>query len=143
MSCMSGKVFVDTNVLVYAHDAGAGPKHDRAKQLVEDLWERRTGVISTQVLQELYVNIRRKATRPITRDEAKRLVADYLRWEVAYIDGDAILAAIDLEERYQMSFWDALIVQAALASGAETLASEDLSHGQVYGSVRVDNPFQD
>jgi len=140
---MSDKAFVDTNLLVYAHDSGAGPKHSKARALVERLWEERRGVLSTQVLQELYVNVRRKAARPISAQEAQALVADYLVWEVVVNDGPSILRAIEAEERYGISFWDAMIVQAAEHSGAGVLYSEDLSNGQLYGTVRVVNPLRD
>ena len=138
---MSERSFVDTNVLVYAHDLGAGVKHERARDLVRTLWEQRTGVISTQVLQELHVNLRRKASRPISHVEARQLIDDYLTWEVIVNDGTAILDAIDLEHRHRLSFWDALIVRAATVAGVTTVYSEDLTNGQVYGEVQVVNPF--
>jgi predicted nucleic acid-binding protein len=137
---MSDRFFVDTNLLVYAHDSSAGVKHDRARGLVERLWQDRTGVISTQVLQELYVSLR-KARHPLSPSDARQIVADYLRWEIVVNTGDSVLEATALEERFRLSFWDALIVQAAAGSGAEILYSEDLSHGQVYGPVRVLNPL--
>jgi predicted nucleic acid-binding protein len=139
---MSGRSFVDTNVLVYAHDVSTGAKHEAARSLVERLWQERTGAVSTQVLQELYVSLRRKAARPLPLEEARALVTDYLRWEVVVNGAESILDAIALEQRYGISFWDALVVQAARACGAETLYSEDLSDGQVYESVRVTNPFR-
>ena len=138
---MSDSCFVDTNILVYAHDAGAGEKHEVARSLVRQLWLDRTGRLSTQVLQELYVNVRRKAKMPISPVEARELLSDYLLWQVEVNDGAAILAAAELEDRYQVSFWDALILQAARASGCRVLYSEDLSAGQVYAGVRVVNPF--
>ena len=138
---MSGRAFVDTNVLVYAHDISTGAKHEKARSLVERLWQERTGAVSTQILQELYVSLRRKAARPLASEEARALVADYLRWEVVVNSGESILDAIALEQRYGISFWDALVVQSARASGAEILYSEELSDGQVYESVRVTNPF--
>ena len=140
MPSTSDKSFVDTNVLVYAHDASAGYKHERARALIGRLWEDRTGVLSTQVLQELYVRLR-KARNPMPAAEAREVLGDYLRWEVVVNTADSVLAAVDLEVRYQLSFWDALIVHAAAASGAEVLYSEDLSHGQAYGGVRVVNPL--
>ncbi len=138
---MSGRAFVDTNVLVYAHDAGAGERHRVAARLLRRLWEERTGVLSTQVLQELWVNVRRKAARPVPRDEALELVKDYRRWEVVVNSAESVIEAIGLEERYDISFWDALIVQSAQSAGVETLYSEDLNAGQLYGSVRVVDPF--
>jgi len=139
---VSPKTFVDTNILVYAHDEGAGERHRAARALVERLWDDRSGVISTQVLQELVVNVRKKAARPVTTAEAAQLVRDYLAWEVVINDGAALLDALELEERFQLSFWDALIVQSAIASGARLLCTEDLSHGQRFRGVEVVDPFR-
>jgi predicted nucleic acid-binding protein len=139
---MSVKYFVDTNLLMYAHDTSAGNKHERAKALLEELWRDRTGVVSTQVLQELSVNLRKKVRRPLDAKATRDIVADYLTWQVIVNGGDSILEAIDLESRYQIAFWDALVVQAAQVSGAEILYSEDLSDGQTYGTVRVVNPLR-
>jgi predicted nucleic acid-binding protein len=137
---MSDRAFVDTNILVYAHDSSAGAKHQKARDLVEDLWADRSGVLSTQVLQELYVSLR-KAPHPLPVAEARLVVADYLRWEVVVNNGESVLEAAELEARYRISFWDALIVQAAVAGGVEILYSEELSSGQAYGSLRVVNPL--
>jgi len=139
---MSDRYFVDTNVLMYAHDSAAGEKHQRAKALVEELWEMRAGVVSTQVIQELAVNLRRKAKKPLDAKATRDVVSDYLTWQVVVNGGDSILEALDLEAKYEISFWDALIVQAAHVSGAEVLYSEDLSDAQAYGAVRVINPFR-
>ena len=137
---MSDKYFVDTNILVYADDTSAGAKHVRAKAVVEDLWRQQSGVVSTQVLQELCVNLRRNAGHPVDLSTAREIVADYLSWDVVTNTGQSILEALQLEEHYQISFWDALVVQAAEASGATVLYSEDLSDGQTYRGVRVVNP---
>jgi len=110
--------------------------------LIEELWRDRSGVVSTQVLQELSVNLRRKAGQPLDVKATRDIVADYLTWQVVVNGGESILEALDLESRYRISFWDALVIQAAQASGAEVLYSEDLSDGQMYGSVRVVNPLQ-
>jgi predicted nucleic acid-binding protein len=139
---MSAKAFVDTNILVYAHQIGAGERHDVAADLVERLWRERAGVVSTQVLQELYVNLRRKARPIFERSEAARIIDDYVHWHVVVNDVRALREAIDLEKRYQLSFWDALIVHAANAAGVRELYSEDLNHGQSYGSVTVISPFR-
>ena len=140
---MSADYFVDSNVLVYAHDRSAGAKHGMARELVARLWRERSGVLSTQVLQEFYVNVRRKVAHPLPEAEARRLVEDYVRWETVSVDGATILDAIDIGSRYRISFRDALIVQAAKVSGAVVLYSEDLNHGQTYGDVKVVNPFVD
>lgn len=139
---MSARTFVDTNVLVYAHDRSAGRKHEVARNLVERLWQERSGVVSTQVLQELYVNIRRKAGSPLSAAKARQVVEDYLTWPVVVNDGDAILRAVEVERRFGLSFWDSLIVQAAQEAGTPVICSEDLSHGQEYGPVTVENPFR-
>lgn len=139
---MSDKFFVDTNILMYAHDTSAGTKHERAKALVEELWRDRTGVVSTQVLQELSVNLRRKAGRPLDVKATREIVADYLTWQVVVNGGESILEALDLEARFQISFWDALVLQAAHAAGVDVVYSEDLSDGQTYGPVRVVNPLR-
>lgn len=140
---MSVRYFVDTNVLVYAHDRSAGLKHQRARQLVEELWNSGQGALSTQVLQELCINVRRKSGHPLSTEETRRLVRDYLSWEIVVNTPESVLHALDLEARYQISFWDALIVQAAESAGAAILYSEDLARGQEYGSIRVINPLAD
>jgi predicted nucleic acid-binding protein len=139
---MSDKCFVDTNILVYAHDFTTGAKHQRAQALIETLWNSEAGVLSTQVLQELCVSLRRKAARPLSVEETRRLVEDYSRWEVVVNTAESILEALTIEVRYKISFWDALIVQAAGSAGAAVLYSEDLAEGQSYGAVRVVNPLR-
>ena len=140
-NCTTVKAFVDTNILVYAYDRGAGLKHDRALSLVEKLWVEGSGSLSTQVLQEFYVNVRRKAQKPISHDQAKALITDYLSWDPVVNDGATLLEAIDVERRYKLSFWDSLIVVAALKSGATVLFSEDFNDGQKFGPLQVQNPF--
>jgi predicted nucleic acid-binding protein len=138
---MSGEAFVDTNLLVYAHDTHAGPKSIRAQELLTQLWRDRRGVLSTQVLQEFCVNVRRKFQQPMTTEQVREAVLVYANWRVVVNTGNSVLRAFEVEQRYQISFWDAMIVQAAESAGCEVLYSEDLSHGQEYGGVRVVNPF--
>jgi len=138
---MPDKYFVDTNILLYAHDRSAGLRHERARQLVEQLWASGQGVLSTQVLQELCINLRRKIARPIPVEEIRRIIQDYLSWEIVINDSASVLQALEIELRYQTSFWDALILQAAESSGAAILYSEDLATGQKYGAVQVVNPL--
>lgn len=140
---MSGRAFVDTNILVYAHDCASGAKHELARALVEKLWKSEGGVISTQVLQELCVSLRRKAARPLPVEETQQLIEDYMAWEIVVNTAESVVEALAIESRYKISFWDALIVQAAGRSGADILYSEDLADGQSYGSVRVVNPLRD
>lgn len=140
---MSDKCFVDTNILVYAHDRSTGAKHNKARELVEALWDSGGGVLSTQVLQELCVNLRRKSGSPLSLDEVRLLIRDYAAWEVVTNTPDSVLEALEIEIRYRVSFWDALIIQAARQAGASVLYSEDLAAGQRYGTIRVINPLVD
>jgi predicted nucleic acid-binding protein len=140
---MSDKCFVDTNILVYAHDRSAGVKHRRAQLLLERLWESGLGVLSTQVLQELCINLRRKVVHPLPVEEVRLLIRDYSSWEVVTNTAESVMQALDDEVRYKVSFWDALILQAAESSGASILYSEDLATGQRYGSIQVLNPLLD
>jgi predicted nucleic acid-binding protein len=139
---MSDKYFVDTNILAYAHDTDSGSRHAKALALVEKLWLSGEGVVSTQVLQELSVFIRRKASRPMSDDEAYKVIEEFRIWEVVENNLDSILGAIKLEARYQISFWDALMLQAAMKAGATIVYSEDLADGQKYGAVRAVNPLK-
>lgn len=140
---MSDKCFVDTNILVYAHDSSAGVKHQRAQLLLERLWDSGQGVLSTQVLQEFCINLRRKVRHPVPIEEVRMLIRDYSTWEVVTNTSESVLQALDIEMRYKTSFWDALILQAAESSGASTLYSEDLATGQRYGTVQAVNPLID
>lgn len=136
-----GVTFVDTNVLVYAHDPSEGEKRRIALTVLEDLWRERAGRISTQVLQEFYVVATRKFDPPMPWGLAREVIALYAAWPVVEIDVPMILAATELEERHTLSFWDALIVEAAARSGATRLVTEDLQAGRWFAGVRIDNPF--
>ena len=139
---MSDRCFVDTNILIYAHDLSAGAKHQRAMQLVEELWATGSGVLSTQVLQEFANTVRRKPRRPLSLDDTLQVVRQYLQWQVVINTPTSVVSALELEHRYRLSFWDALILCAAQVANVTTLYTEDLSHGQMYGSVRAINPFR-
>lgn len=138
---MKGRVFVDTNILIYAHDRDAGRKHDVAETLVAKLWEEHNGAISTQVLQEFYVNVTRKIPNPLTAAQARGVIEPYHAWHLELNDFESILTASELEERHRLSFWDAMIVAAACRAKARKIVSEDLNHGQNIEGVMVENPF--
>jgi predicted nucleic acid-binding protein len=138
---MIDKVFVDSNVLVYAHDADSGNKQRIAANAVAEILDARSGVLSIQVLQEFYSTVTRKLRSAIGRDVARELLRGYSSWTIQSLTPDDVIAASFLEQRHQLSFWDALIVQAALLAGAKKLLSEDLHHGQSIGGVTVENPF--
>ena len=127
---MSERVFLDTNVLVYADDADAGAKRDTALELVGRALREGTGVVSTQVLQEFFVVSTRKCGVPAP--VARRKVELLSRLDVIRIGIDDILAAIDLHRLHDLSFWDGLILRAASVGGCRVLLSEDLQHGRVY-----------
>ncbi|MDO8794733.1 MAG: PIN domain-containing protein [Vicinamibacterales bacterium] len=140
---MSARCFVDTNILVYAHDRSSGVKRERARAIVDRLWSEQSGILSTQVLQEFCVNARRRAERPVSTDELRDILTPYFAWDVIVNTPASVLEALSLERRYQIPFWDALIIRAAQAAGATILYTEDLSDGQIYGSVRVVNPLRE
>lgn len=140
---MSDKCFVDTNILVYAHDRSAGSRHTRARELLDLLWQSGQGVLSTQVLQELCLTLQRNSNPALPTDALRRLIQDYLAWEIVVNGPESVIEALDIQARYKISFWDALILQAAEKAEATVLYSEDLAAGQNYGSFRVVNPLID
>jgi predicted nucleic acid-binding protein len=142
ITAVSPKYFVDTNILIYAHDREAGLKHERARQLIEHLWTTGQRALSMQVLQELCVNLRRRVAHPLPSEEIAKLIEDYLSWEIVINTPQAIVAALGIEVRYKVSYWDALILHAAESCGAAVLYSEDLSHGQRDGGVEVVDPLR-
>jgi predicted nucleic acid-binding protein len=133
--------FCDTNILVYAHDLGAGPKRTRAQQLVRALWLSGDGAVSIQVLQELFVTLTRKLRSPLSPSDARTIISYLGSWQVVAPTHQEVLAAIDASLRWQISFWDAMIVVAAGRAGAEVIWSEDLNDGQDFGGIVVRNPF--
>ena len=133
--------FVDTNILVYAYDRTAESKFDRARELMEKLWDSGEGVVSTQVLEEFYVTVTAKIPYRLRPAETRQIIADLGTWRVAVLDIRDILAGSEIAERYRLNFWDGLILAAAHKEEAATLWSEDLNHGQKYGEITVYNPF--
>ena len=135
------KIFVDTNVLVYGHDVDAGQKHQIAQGLLFDLWNNRTGVLSVQVLQEFYVTITRKLIHPLSAKEARNIIRNYLSWHIEINDSLSVLNASRIEENYNISFWDALIVTAASKANVSKILTEDLKAGQVIEGILIETPF--
>ncbi len=136
---MNGREFVDTNILVYAFDRDAGEKNQRAVALLERLWKTRNGCLSLQVLQEFYVTVTRKLNLPAP--EAIKQVERFGKWVVHRPSLEDVLAAMELSRRKQISFWDALMLRSALALECSVVWSEDLGHGQTWGSLTVRNPL--
>ncbi|MCK4762415.1 MAG: PIN domain-containing protein [Candidatus Aminicenantes bacterium] len=139
---MSDKIFLDTNVIVYAYDKSAGVKHTRAKEILIDLWESGFGVISIQVLKEFYVTVTQKIPNKLDSESAAEIIGDFLSWEVVVNDGYDILEAISIQKKHRLSFWDSLIISAAQQSGCSLLYTEDLNPGQKIRNLQIRNPFQ-
>jgi predicted nucleic acid-binding protein len=137
---MSDKTFVDTNVLIYAHDVDAKAKHERARNVLRDLWSQRAGVLSMQVLQEFYVNVTRKIASPLSKDAARLVVNSYAIWCTETTPAE-IAAAFRIEDDSRIGFWDALIVASAVKCGAVRILSEDLNAKQTIAGIRIENPF--
>ncbi|MBV9183515.1 MAG: PIN domain-containing protein [Acidobacteria bacterium] len=133
--------FVDTNVLVYALDASAGVKRTGAAQLLERLWETGTGCVSVQVLQEFFVAITRKVPQPLSIEEAAERLREFGGWKTFVPTVPDVLAAVALHRESQITFWDAMVVQAAAELGCHLLWTEDLNDGQSLRKVRIRNPF--
>lgn len=140
---MKDKVFLDTNIMVYAHDRSSGDKYAVAREIMDYLWESRRGVISIQVLQEFFVCVTQKTLKPLLIKNA-RIILEYLStWDVVANDKYITLKAIDIQERYRFSFWDSMIIQAAIQGQARILLSEDLPDGQVVKDLKILNPFSE
>jgi len=135
-------VFVDTNVLVYARDAGQARKQPAAELWMDHLWQTRTGRLSSQVLSEFYVTVTSKLDPGMSSTDARADIADLLTWQPVPVTGDLVTEALAIQDRFQLSYWDALIVAAARASGSDQLLTEDLQDGQDLDGVVVVNPFR-
>ena len=135
------RVFVDTNVLVYALDVSAGEKHAAARRFLDSLWEQRNACVSVQVLQELHVTLTQKVAVPVGADISRQLVDSLCSWRVHHPTCADVALAIELQGTAHLSFWDAMILISAASMECSRLLSEDLNPGQRYGSVTVVNPF--
>jgi len=138
---MSGSVFVDTNVLVYARDTTEPDKQLLAARWVEHLWRNRTGRLSFQVLHEYYVTVTAKLRPGMDPASARADVRALTTWTPSLPSPERLEIAWPLQDRFGLSFWDAQIIAAAQQSGCATLLTEDLQHGQAFGDLRVVSPF--
>jgi len=138
---MSGPVFLDTNVLVYLFDSSAPAKQKRAQEILETETRQGQALLSTQVLQEFYVAVTRKLTKPLDEKSAERAVHDLASLPIVQVDTPMVLAAVARSRHDRFSFWDALIVESAVVGRASRIYSEDLQHGRVMDGVRIENPF--
>lgn len=133
--------FIDTNVLLYAYDEGAGERHDRAIELIETLGRARRAAISIQVLQEFFVNVTKKSAVPLSPGVARDRLRTLSRWPVHAPLASDVLAATEIAESNRLSFWDAMIVRSAGRMECAVLWSEDLNAGQIVAGVQIRNPF--
>ena len=133
--------FVDTNIMVYAHDRSAGDKHLRARDLVSQLWAANQGCLSIQVLQEFYVTATRKGPMPLPVDTAIRVLQDLSSWHVHCPTVEDLIEAAKLQHQYQLSYWDALIIHSAKQMNCKVIWSEDFNTGQLYQGIPVRSPF--
>jgi len=140
-SFMTDVVFVDSNILIYAHDADAGTKRARAAEKLRELWESGRGRLSVQVLQEFFVNATKKLSTPVARSMAREVVSSYGTWIHEPTTAATVTRAIDLAEMAQIQFWDALIVASAEEADATQIYSEDLNAGQIIAGVQIVNPL--
>jgi predicted nucleic acid-binding protein len=138
---MSGVVFVDTNILIYAHDQDAGVKRERAIKRLRELWDSNSGAVSVQVLQEFYVNVTRKLASPVAVPMAREVVETYGTWIRALTTVDTITRASHIAELAQISFWDAMIVASAEQAGASQISTEDLPVGHLLAGILIVNPL--
>jgi predicted nucleic acid-binding protein len=138
---MNGVVFVDTNILIYAHDADAGSKQARAAAILRELWDSGAGRLSVQVLQEFFVNATRKLATPVAHMSAREVVSSYGAWIREPTTADTVTRAIDVAALAQISFWDALIVASAEQAQAPQIYSEDLNAGQTIAGIKIINPL--
>ena len=139
---MTAPVFVDTNILVYAHDLSAGRKSEVAEKLLRQLWDSELGAVSLQVLNEYFVNVTRKIPKPLSVVEAQNHVRRYAAWIHSDSSISTSLRAIDLMQVHKLSFWDGMVIAAAEEAGAAEIITEDLNHGQIVAGVRIVNPFR-
>jgi predicted nucleic acid-binding protein len=138
---MSGVAFVDSNILIYAHDLDAGVKRERAVAKLRELWNSGTGRLSVQVLQEFYVNATQKLATPIARSTAREIIKTYGVWVHHATSVETVTRATEISDLVRISFWDALIVAAAEEADADELLSEDLNATQTIVGIRVVNPL--
>jgi predicted nucleic acid-binding protein len=135
------RTFFDTNILVYMFDADAPEKKEKARARFETEVSKGRILLSTQVLQEFYVMVTKKLSVPLEPEPAESVVRNLAALPILGIDAERVIAAIGRSRRSQFSFWDALVIETALAGGANRLLTEDLQHGQIIDGLHIENPF--
>jgi predicted nucleic acid-binding protein len=135
-------IFLDTNILVYAFDKDEKTKNEKAKVILADCWNQQTGTLSTQILQEFYVSLTSKIPNKLSISEAREVIKELLSWTIYEIMPHDIITATEIQDSYNYSFWDSLVISMAQKSGAEVLYSEDMQDGQKIGSLTIVNPLK-
>ncbi len=135
------KKFVDTNILIYAYDISAKEKHNISKNIISEIWNLQNGYISIQVLQEFYITTTRKVHIPLSKDESIGIIKELSLWNVYSPNKEDIVVAINLQDKYMISFWDAMILMSAKKCNCSILFTEDLNNNQIYDGVTAINPF--
>lgn len=140
---MNGRFFLDTNIFVYSFDPSAPQKSARASELIRQAVRSRNGIVSYQVVQEFFNVAFRRFARPMTAAEAEQYLATTFRPLMAINSSAALyVEAFRLTSRYNLSWYDSLVVAAAIEGAAQLLYSEDLQHGQEFGNLSIENPFR-
>lgn len=138
---MNDKIFVDTNILVYCFDSSDMIKKEKAVGILENLWESSSGVLSLQVLKEFFVTVTAKLPEKMDFKSAKTAVTDLFSWNLFMESRNSLEKSFEITQKYQLSFWDANIITAAILSDCSKIYSEDFQHGQVIEGVQILNPF--
>lgn len=140
---MSDNIFVDTNILLYSRDASEPEKQALASARLAELWDKRNGRISAQVLNEYFINATRMLDPGLSPEEAWDDIEALSAWNPLPIDLPILNRTFAIQRRYQLSWWDSMIIAAAETAGCTRILSEDLSHGATYFGITVENPFVD
>ena len=133
--------FIDTNILVYAYNASLPEKQVKAQSLLTTLWSSNNGCLSIQVFQEFYTVVTRKIPHPLSTEVAATIIRDYGTWDYHSPEFNDLLQAIEIQQKYKLSFWDSLIICSAVQLRCKLIWSEDLNHSQIYEGVTAINPF--
>ena len=134
-------MFVDTNIIIYAYDVSSAEKHQRARELIAELWDTGRGCLSIQVLQEFYVNLTLKIPHPLTPQETTQIIEDLGQWRLHQPGLKSVIEAIHIQQRNKISFWDAMIISSAKELDCKIIWTEDLNPHQLYEGIKATNPF--
>ena len=139
---MNAKLFLDSNVLIYAYDNGDRSKQIRAQEILNRGLASNNIVLSVQVLSEFYTTVTKRYEEPLSKDQAREVILLVDVLQIVPIDVSLVKRAIETHDRYQINYWDGLIIAAAEYGRCETILSEDLNTGQFYHGIKVENPFR-